>query len=279
MSSAKISTEFQHTADTFTNLKGKLIFLPKSVELKRQLEKLTNESDKSLKSVQDSALIVRNEVDNLQNKLSWPPTITELNPDNVQLPNHLQHLLSYLLHGSLMKSEKTTSLEQDIIYTIHKGRFVTPKQLLLPFAVKVKSMTGNVELIKILKKLVHGVSYSKLLEVDTANAIQKIVSSSGLIPDEIQPLQQISLVYDNIDRLEETLSGGGTTHSVNGISMQKAFIGSKLPPESVDVPKSKQRSIYVEPLQLPVVNVRTRPEPPVLPCCQSQTLHWKMTQN
>ena len=33
----------------------------------------------------------------------------------------------------------------------------------------------------------------------------------------------------------------------------------------IDIPKTKQRSIYVEPLQLPVFNAGIRPEPPVLP--------------
>ena len=73
------------------------------------------------------------------------------------------------------------------------------------------------------------------------------------------------MVYDNIDRLEETPSGAGTTPRVNGIVIKKAFIGSKLPRNLIDIPKTKQRSIYVEPLQLPVYNVGIRPEPLVLP--------------
>ena len=71
-------------------------------------------------------------------------------------------------------------------------------------------------------------------------------------------------MYDNIDRLEETLSGGGTTHRVNGIAIQKAFIGPLLPPVPVEISKTPKRSIYVEPLRLPVYNTGTRPEPPVL---------------
>ena len=33
------------------------------------------------------------------------------------------------------------------------------------------------------------------------------------------------VIYDNIDRLEETLSGAGTSHRVNGIAVQRGFIG------------------------------------------------------
>ena len=108
-------------------------------------------------------------------------------------------------------------------------------------------MTGNFKLIKIINRLGHGVSYTKLADVDTAYAIQNISTNSGLMPEEIQPYQQASIVYGNFDSLGETLSGAGTTHSVNGIVIQKAFIGPKLPQNLIDIPKTKQRIIYVEP--------------------------------
>ena len=43
------------------------------------------------------------------------------------------------------------------------------------------------------------------------------------------------MVYDNIDRLEETLYGARTTHRVNGIVIQKAFIGPKLAQNLIDI--------------------------------------------
>ena len=102
-------------------------------------------------------------------------------------------------------------------------------------------MTGNVELIEIINRHGHRVSYTKLAEVDTAYAIRKISTNSGLIPEEIQPYQQASMVCDNIDRLEETLSGAGTTHRVNGIVIQKAFIGPKLSQNLIEIPKTKTK--------------------------------------
>ena len=86
-----------------------------------------------------------------------------------------------------------------------------------------------------------------------------------MVPEEIQPYQQASMVYDNIYCLEETLSGTGITHRVNGIVIQNAFIEPKPPQNLIHIPKTKQRSIHVEPLQLPVYNVGTRPEQPALP--------------
>ena len=73
------------------------------------------------------------------------------------------------------------------------------------------------------------------------------------------------MVCDNIYCLEETISGTGITHRVNGIVIQNAFIERNPPQNLIQIPKTKQRSIHVEPLQLPVYNVGTRPEQPALP--------------
>ena len=61
---------------------------------------------------------------------------------------------------------KTSAIGQNIIYGIHKGPFITSKHTLRPFF--IKSMTGNVELIKIINRLGNRVSYTKLAGIDTA---------------------------------------------------------------------------------------------------------------
>ena len=63
-------------------------------------------------------------------------------------------------------------------------------------------------------------------------------------PENIRPVVGTTLAWDNIDRLEETLSGGGTSHRVNGIAVQAVHFGPQIPPASVPaVVKSKKRSI------------------------------------
>ena len=269
----RLEAEFQDVADIFLNPKGKLIFLPRVctreklaidfIELQQKLDKLSSASKESTKIVQDTALTLRTEVKSLQSKMSWPPQISEIYPDEFEIPNYLQHFLSYLLHGSSRVSVKTRSVGQDIIYTVHQGKFLTPKHILLPFT--VKSLTGNKELIKLMNRLGHSISYSKLYEVDTAYVLQKVSRSSSLIPEEISRYCQVSLVYDNIDRLEETLSGADTTHRVNGIAIQKAFIGPKAQRPVINTPRTKQRTISIHPMELPIYNVGSRPEPPIPP--------------
>ena len=67
------------------------------------------------------------------------------------------------------------------------------------------------------------------------------------LPDSIKAHISTSLAWDNIDRLEETLSGGGTSHRVNGIAIQARHLGPDLPPAQATpvITKSKQRSLEV----------------------------------
>ena len=128
-----------------------------------------SESGKAKKLVQEAAAIIRGEVSQFKSNVPWSPKVSELNPDMVRIPNLLQHFLSYLLHGSSKPSLKTSSIGQDIIYCVDNGQFTTSKHIILLFA--IRSMTGNVELIKIINRLRNGVSYIELAEVDTAYAI------------------------------------------------------------------------------------------------------------
>ena len=60
-------------------------------------------------------------------------------------------------------------------------------------------------------------------------------------------------MWDNIDRLEETITGKDTSHRVNGIAVQPRVFGpqpSKTP--APEITKSKQRSLNVENVPLPL---------------------------
>ena len=47
-------------------------------------------------------------------------------------------------------------------------------------------------------------------------------------PNNIKPHISTSLAWDNIDRLEETLSGGGTSQRVKGIAIQARQMSSNV---------------------------------------------------
>ena len=107
------------------------------------------------------------------------------------------------------------------------GKHKPPKHLLLPYA--VKTLTGNIEIIRMLNKFGHGVSYSQLEENDTALCLQKLATGLNhrvALLASIKPYVFTNLAWDNIYRLEETLTGKGTSHRV---AVQAKVYGPYLP--------------------------------------------------
>ena len=65
-------------------------------------------------------------------------------------------------------------------------------------------------------------SYPQLEKNDTALCLQKMAASLNqkvVLPGTIQPNVFPNLAWDNIDRLEETLTEEETTYRVNGIAV------------------------------------------------------------
>ena len=136
------------------------------------------------------------------------------------------------------------SIFQDLMFTVSEGTCPTAKHVLLPWI--VKTLTGNVELIQMLNRFEHGISYSKLEEIETALCLQKIenVNEMGVaLPLNVYPRVPTTLAFDNIDRLEETLSGGGTSHRANGIAVQPMVHTFQAPKPPTSMPKQRKRSI------------------------------------
>jgi hypothetical protein len=104
-------------------------------------------------------------------------------------------------------------------------------------------MTGSETLLRILHGLGHTASIATVHRHDTALAL---VSSYSVekelpIPQNMSRKQFTTLVWDNNDFSEETISGKGTTHVANGIILQNASFGCTLG-EKTTVSK-KERTI------------------------------------
>jgi hypothetical protein len=80
-----------------------------------------------------------------------------------------------------------------------------------------------------------------------------------------------TLAWDNINRLEETISGEGTSHRVNGIAVQAKVIGPQPLKVIPSVGKTKKRSINTQPLMLPTYNVGQRVGPSTSPSVDADT--------
>ena len=83
-----------------------------------------------------------------------------------------------------------------------------------------------------------GVSYTQIAEIYTALCLQKREESeTGVaLPRNIYQGVLITLLaWDSIDPSEETTSGEGTSHRVNGMAVQSSIIGP--------IPQSPQRNM------------------------------------
>ena len=146
------------------------------------------------------------------------------------------------------------SFAQDLIYAASRGKQKPPKHILLPAA--VNALTGSVELMKALNRLGHGVSYSQIEENDTALCLRKLAASSEgiVLPENTFPYLFTTMAWDTIDILEETLTGAGTSHRVNGIIVQPTVCGPHAQVVLPTVEKKKQRSIIAPEINLPLYN-------------------------
>ena len=168
----------------------------------------------------------------------WPPDSQDLTLSLARqsIPVKLYNFLAWCVGFSsdpikddrveLSSSEDANivSIAQDLVYAESKGRKQTHKSLAL--GMTVRQMTGSVRLLRILHGLGHTASTATVYRHDTALAI---ASSDGArkemtIPRNVSANTFTTIVWDNNDFDEETVSGKGTTHVANGIVLQNKVV-------------------------------------------------------
>ena len=183
-----------------------------------------------------AAKAIRGSLLEVSSTLKWPPTGDCISEDNITIPDMLYNWFAWVLtedsstptislkreSTSEMIHRRITSFAQDLIYSVSRGRIKTPKHVGL--SVLIKSVTGSAEIVKVLNKFGHCISYDQLEEVETAIASQVVTAAENaevFIPSNIKSGIFSTFCWDNNDLSEETLNGIGTTHCTNGIILQK----------------------------------------------------------
>ena len=238
----KLSTKFPEI-NFITYQYNKVLMYPNSLainkvvldffELKTELESLKGSRDDNEKNVVKTALLINNEIKDLEPQMSWPPKEDDLKPSraNHYIPYLLDVFLTVLISGKSLDSEssrteKTVRLKesfgQDIVFSATNGAVKTPKSVLFPSV--VKALCNNIEVVKLINKYGHGVSYDLVEEIETEyvlDVINKQRENRVVLPVSVTQEECKStvalMVADNIDNLECTLSGSGTSHRVNSI--------------------------------------------------------------
>ena len=124
--------------------------------------------------------------------MTWPPTEDDLDCGDTVVPDLLYNMLAWICSSDAEYSNKRVcgvsaevrrlvlSLAQDLIHCVSRGRIKTPKHVTLPLT--VKSLTGNAELVTILNRFDHALSYSQIEELETALAEKEIAKEQhGII--------------------------------------------------------------------------------------------------
>ena len=147
--------------------------------------------------------------------------------DQTPPPQHLMKFMQLLLSGekhlSDQKQRVATSLSHDIMYAITNGQWMTCKHIML--GVSLWYLKGQVEVITLLNRFGHCVSYTRVLEIMTAVYL-RVKEHIGPLPPHIVTHNNlvVHFCFDNFDLTEETPSGRGTTHSTHGIILQEKHI-------------------------------------------------------
>ena len=89
---------------------------------------------------------------------------------------------------SPMNDRKIKSIAQDICYTVCKGAWLLPKHLLL--GMSVHHLTGSAQLVTLLNRFGHCVSYSSVLQLETSIA-EKIIISDSVLPTDMLNMNNI----------------------------------------------------------------------------------------
>jgi hypothetical protein len=101
--------------------------------------------------------------------------------------------------------------------------------------------------VKLINKYGHGISYNLIEEIETEyalNIIDKQAENRVVIPTVLDTTEGNSpvalMIADNIDNLEITLSGSGTSHRVNSILVMKRRLSESSGDEESDVRPRKR---------------------------------------
>lgn len=151
-----------------------------------------------------------------------------------------------------------TSVCQDLIALVSKGKLSSPKAVSLDLM--VKHFTGSRELIDILHRLNHSASYDSIRNYETSLPMHA-QSNASRIPESFEYGQPIVLVQDNIDLLESTRTGHNTTHHTNGILLQPGFQGPVERTQQVMQVRGNKKSTHLRTENIKPLPAHTRTNP------------------
>ncbi len=244
------------------------------------LSKFEQELDTSLEEMLDNprldaspavtlyhaATLIRNDIKKCQGLNIDPVHIEDITNEKAKdiIPESVYNLLKSIIAGPKAENQNCTaeeerkvlSLGQDLVYAVSNGRVITPKHIGVGMTVKHK--TNSKYMLNLLNHAGHSVSYSEVQKIDKsiANTNKQIAIANDIyIPTNIKKGHGfIHGAADNIDFMEETINGKGTTHATSMVLYQRQTQNENPPAvANVDIPEFPGR---VETKPIPVFKRR-----------------------
>ena len=125
---------------------------------------------------------VGGKLNNKRSALLFHHLFRKVEPDNFPVPECLVRFFTGVLLGDCIAANPSpriqllvNSFSQDLIYATSVAKAIPPKHILLSYG--VKTLTENVELIQMLNRFEHGVSYCQLQKNDKALCLKKMAAN------------------------------------------------------------------------------------------------------
>ena len=215
-----------------------------------------------------------------------PAFAADLVSTTPDVPDLLYNFLAWLMYGDTSSASisaqrcqnlpadvhrRVMSIAQDIIFLATRGHVKQAKHICLSMA--VCHLTGSKKVITLLNRFGHEVSAPQLEELETGLAQQHLEDKAlrqdaGFLPLNVHSGPFLTLCSDNSDRCEETLSGKGTTHCTNGITIHRQICGP-FKQQHLQQRRNLHRSIAPRLSDVLPYNAGGRQGPPKMNVCSS----------
>ena len=215
------------------NNKSEIVF-SSDIQTGEAVEVMFDSTSSQTRLLNEAATVLRQHILGKQaasNTMSWPPTTDELRSETYEgsPPTTVVEFLIQVITGKSAShvTDKTCRLTQsfaeDICSAATRGTWTQRKHVKL--GVALHTMTGRADIVALINRYGHCCSYTTLLELENAMAMQIQQQCESLLPSNIAINDNMfsHLCWDNFDINEETPSGSGTSHTTHGIIIQEVY--------------------------------------------------------
>jgi len=239
-----------------------------TLDIGEAVETAFNATASETKILNEAAAILHHHIKEAHSSaadMSWPPTADYLQSSTIT-PSSLTTFLSQVIPGKspACAMERTSrlchSIAEDICSAATCGTWSMPKHLLL--GMSLRHLTGSAHVLSTVSRYGHCQSYDKVLELDTALAVE-VQRTNSVLPSKISPTGNVVslLCWDNFDINEETPTGSGTTHTTHGIMIQEVPSTDLCVSHSTSLGRTRERSFNYKSLPLKPCYSARRVEP------------------